>query len=64
MLVDIYAENKYITTVDWSQVPDADERVVIDGIDYIVYSRKWYIFNSDLPALTSSSEVHIFLKKI
>ena len=64
MLVDIYAENKYITTVDWSQVPDADERVVIDGTDYIVYSRKWYIFNSDLPALTSSSEVHIFLKEI
>ena len=64
MLVNIYVENKYITTVDWSQVPDADERVVIDGTAYIVYSRKWYIFNSDLPALTSSSEVHIFLKKI
>ena len=64
MLVEIYAENKYITTVDWSQVPDEGERLVIDGTSYKVYSRKWYIYNPNLPALTSSSEVHIFLKKI
>ena len=64
MLVDIYIETKYITTVDWSQVPDEDERVVIDGTAYKVYSRKWYIYNSDLPTLTSSSGVHIHLKEI
>ena len=62
MLVDIYVETERITTVDWSQVPDEGEILVIDGIDYEVYARRWYIFNSNSPAL--SSEVHIFLKKI
>ena len=64
MLVEIYAENKHIITVDWPQVPDEGERLVIDGTDYKVYSRKWYIYNSNLPTLTASSEVHIFLKEI
>lgn len=64
MLVDIYAEGERIITVDWPQVPDEGERLVIDGTDYKVYSRTWYIYNSKLPTLTSSSEVHIFLKKI
>ena len=64
MLVNIYVETKYITTVNWSQVPDEGESIGIDGKDYEVYARKWYIFNSNLPSLTSSSEVHIFLKEI
>lgn len=64
MLVDIYAETKYITTVDWPQVPDEGEKLVIDGTDYEVYARTWFIYNSNLPSLTSSSEVHIFLKEI
>lgn len=64
MLVNIYAENKHIITVDWPQIPDEGERLVIDGTTYKVSSRKWYIYNSDLPTLTSSSEIHIFLKEI
>ena len=64
MLVQIYAENKYITAVDWSQVPDVGERVVIDGTTYKVSSRRWCIYNPNLPELTSSSEVLLFLKEI
>lgn len=64
MLVEIYVENKHFITVDWPQVPDEGERLVIDGTTYKVSSRRWYIYNSSLPAFTSSSEVHIFLKKI
>ncbi len=64
MLVNIYVGDKYITTVDWPQIPDEDERVVIDDIDYKVYSRKWYIYNPNLPPLTSSSEVQIILREI
>ena len=64
MLVNIYVETKYITTVDWPQVPNEGESLAIDGKDYEVYGRKWYIFNPNLPSLTSRSEVHIFLKEI
>jgi len=64
MLVEIYIGTKNITTVDWSQVPDEGESIVIDGKDYKVYARTWFIFNSNLPALTSPSEVHIYLKEI
>jgi hypothetical protein len=64
MLVEIHIENKPIITVDWPQVPDEGERLVIDGTTYKVHSRKWYIYNSNLPTFTASSEVHIFLKEI
>lgn len=64
MLVEIYVESKYITTVDWTQVPNEGEKLVIDGTDYEVYARTWYIYDSSLPTLTSRSEVHIFLEEI
>lgn len=64
MLVKIYVKNKYITTVDWSQVPDVGEGVVIDGTTYKISSRRWYIYDPNLPALTSSSEVLLFLREI
>lgn len=64
MLVNIYVENKHIITVDWPQVPDEGESLVIDGTTYKVSSRRWYIYNSDLPTFMPSSEVYIFLKEI
>lgn len=49
----------YFKTVDLAELPAEDERVVLDGKDYRVYSRTWYFFNINLP--TTEAEVRITL---
>lgn len=44
MRVDLHIIDGYSTTVDLPELPAEDERVVIDGKDYRVYSRTWYFF--------------------
>lgn len=60
MRIDLHILGEgYSKTVDLAELPAEDERVVLDGKDYRVYSRTWYIFNTNLP--TTEGEIRITL---
>lgn len=59
MRVELHIIDGHSTTVDLPELPAEDERVVIEGKDYRVYSRTWYI---DIP--TTEVEVRLTLVEL